>query len=85
MEGKNIVFVNISQDNSDENWRAAIQKYKIDGINLISGSGQDPFFDAFDVQGIPRYILIDQEGMIIAPQAMRPSHDGLLEELESHL
>ncbi|WP_027421135.1 TlpA family protein disulfide reductase [Crocinitomix catalasitica] len=81
---KNIVFLNISIDNT-EDWLAAIAKYNVKGINLNAPKNNNPFFEAFDVFGYPRYILIDQEGKIIDPNAKHPSHPGLVEELQSHL
>jgi thiol-disulfide isomerase/thioredoxin len=85
MVNKDIVFVNISRDDNEENWRTAINEHHIAGINLLAGSGQNQFLDAFDVRGIPRYILIDQDGLIISSDAKRPSHPKLIEELNSYL
>ena len=84
--GKNIKFVSISTDEplkSGGSWEAAEKKWKnfvkqksLGGVQLWSG--QDfSFQQAYEISGIPRFILIDDKGLIRAYNAPRPSDPAL--------
>lgn len=86
---KNIVFVSISVDKKEikDTWKQFIHDKELDGIQLFAdNSFESDFMNAYAVNSIPRFILIDPEGKIIDPEAPRPSFektktilDGLLE------
>lgn len=81
---KNIVFINICVDADESNWKKAITKYNLDGVNLLAeGWTTNSVCNAYDVNGIPHYILIDKEGNFVAHRAPRPSEqiDDLFDEL----
>lgn len=83
---KNIAFVSISTDESRRNggsWEAAEKKWRdfvknrnMSGIQLWSGQDYS-FQQAYQITGIPRFILIDTEGKIVDANAPRPSDPRL--------
>ena len=71
---KNVVFVNICVDSNEGDWKKALIKYKLDGINLIAeGWTKNPVCKAYNVNAIPHYILIDKKGNIADNNALRAS------------
>ena len=71
---KEVVFINICVDANDNEWKEALGKYDLDGINLIAeGWSNNPVCKAYNVRGIPHYILIDKNGKIANNNAPRAS------------
>ncbi len=72
---KNIHFVSISNDapKDKEKWKNMVQEKSMGGIQLFA-NGDEEFAMAYKVEGIPRFILIDKEGNIVASEAPRPSN-----------
>lgn len=75
---KNIVFVSISTDRvKDYNkWKKMVADLQLTGVQLFA-NGDTSFESAYEVTGIPRFILIDPQGNIVDPNAPRPSDDRL--------
>ena len=83
---KNIAFVSISTDESRRSggsWEAAEKKWSnfvkdrnMSGIQLWSGK-DTRFQQEYQINGIPRFILIDPQGNIVDANAPRPSDPGL--------
>lgn len=80
-EGKNIVFISMSWDKVESEWRATIKKQHLTGVQLLAKGKDDPFLKAFAVTGIPRYILVDPNGNIIDYNTPRPSEKEKLQKL----
>jgi thiol-disulfide isomerase/thioredoxin len=89
---KNIEFVSISSDEArrsggsweaaEKKWRDFVKERNLTGVQLWAG--QDiSFQQAYQVTGIPRFILIDKEGNIVDANAPRPSDPALKELLNS--
>ncbi|HWW39399.1 TlpA disulfide reductase family protein [Pedobacter sp.] len=75
-ENKDVVFLYISVDDRADLWKKAIADDKIQGIHLLSKGGmKSPVGKAFNIQGIPRYIIIGKDGKIFDNDAPRPSED----------
>ncbi|MEL7003179.1 MAG: TlpA disulfide reductase family protein [Bacteroidota bacterium] len=75
---KNIVFVSISVDKEEvkETWKKMIAKKQLGGLQLFADKSFDSeFMNAYAVNSIPRFILIDPEGKIVDTEAPRPSFD----------
>jgi len=84
-EGKNIEFVSISVDRKEDydKWRAMISDKELGGTQLMSdNSWQSKFVQDYQIQGIPRFILVDPEGKIVSADAPRPSNKKLVETLD---
>ena len=83
---KNITFVSISTDESRRSggsWEAAKKKWSnfvkdrnMRGIQLWSGK-DTRFQQEYQINGIPRFILIDPQGNIVDANAPRPSDPRL--------
>jgi peroxiredoxin len=75
---KDVVFINICVDAEEKEWKKALAKYRLDGINLIAeGWSNNPVCKAYNVNSIPHYILIDKNGNIAnnnAPHAFELSN-----------
>lgn len=85
-QGKNIVFISISIDNNNdrEKWSNLVNKKELSGIQLLADKEWDSkFIKEYNIQGIPRFILIDANGNILNAQAPRPSDPNLIELLNS--
>ena len=81
---KNIHFVSISNDapKDKEKWKTVVQEKNMGGIQLFANGDQE-FGRAYKVKGIPRFILIDKEGNIVASEATRPSDPKTRELFDS--
>ena len=72
-KNKEIVFINICVDSKKVQWKEALKKYKLDGVNLIAeGWSSHPVCKAYNVISIPHYILIDKTGKIVNNNASGP-------------
>lgn len=79
--GKNIEFVSISVDalKDYDKWKNMVNEKNLGGVQLFAdNSTQSSFYVDFVDSGIPRFILIDPEGIIISPGAPNPSHSRLI-------
>lgn len=69
-----IVFLYICVDSPKERWLKGVEMYDLQGVNLIAeGWEKNPACQAYNVMGIPHYVLIDKEGKIVRNNASRPS------------
>jgi thiol-disulfide isomerase/thioredoxin len=82
----NIKFLNVSIDNDLAAWRAKVKAEKNwKGIHInINGENADIFWRNYKIGGVPKYMLIDNNGDIIDVNASRPS-DAKLERQISEL
>lgn len=70
--GKDVVFLCVSIDQNPDSWRKAITDNDIKGVHLIvTPDSNVPH--AYNIKGIPRYVIIDKEGKIVDKNAKRPS------------
>ncbi|MCZ4244172.1 TlpA family protein disulfide reductase [Pedobacter punctiformis] len=77
-DNKDVVFLYVSLDSKVDAWKKAIEEDKIEGIHLLSQatSGVNtPIAKAFNISGIPRYVIIGKDGKIFDNDASRPSED----------
>lgn len=82
---KNIQFVSISVDKleNEDKWRAMIQEKKLGGIQLLAGDDKtSDFIVGYKITTIPRFILLDPNGIIISSNAPRPSDPKLIEKFK---
>ncbi|MFM8432229.1 MAG: TlpA family protein disulfide reductase [Bacteroidota bacterium] len=79
---KKIIFLYISIDASDEGWRKAINDMGIQGVNVISpGNWNSPACKYFQINSIPRYMIMDKKGDILEMNAPRPNDPELINRL----
>ena len=80
---KQIVFLYISIDEVEANWRKAMIDMKLDnGTNVHSVGGWDSnAAKFFKLQSIPRYILMNKKGEIVNSDAKRPGDSEILNDI----
>ncbi len=85
-KGKNVEFVSISVDveKDKEKWKNMIAKDSLGGTQLFAGGWSD-ITKYYDITGIPRFLVFDQNGKIVTADAPRPSAPELKELLENTL
>lgn len=85
---KNIEFVSISVDTKKdyEKWKKFVAEKELGGIQLYADNDwNSQFVKDFNINGIPRFILIDPTGKIVNANADRPSSAKLVEVLDGLL
>ncbi len=83
--GKDILFVYISVDETEKAWKKGIEKHNIEGIHLWAKGFRNETAQAYNVRGIPRYVLIGRDGTILNNKPPRPSSKQLPEVLDKAL
>ena len=86
--GKNIEFVSVSIDAEKdyEKWKTFVTEKGLTGTQLYAAkANQTEFVKAFEVNSIPRFILIDPKGIVVDADAKRPSDPRLQEQLNKLL
>lgn len=85
---KNIEFVSISvdTDKDHEKWKTFVKEKELGGIQLFADKNWlSDFIKAFNINSIPRFILIDPSGTVVDADAARPSDPKLEKQLSSLL
>jgi len=83
---KKIHFVSISVDASEhkKEWLNFVAKNSLQGIQLMADKDfESDFIKKFGISAIPRFILIDPDGLIVDNNAKRPSDNTLSEQLKA--
>jgi thiol-disulfide isomerase/thioredoxin len=86
--GKNIEFVSISIDRikDHEKWQNFVTEKELGGIQLFADNDwNSQFVKDYQINGIPRFILVGPNGEIVNADAPRPSSPTLVETLDSLL
>ncbi len=81
---ENIQFVSVSIDTQEdkEKWSTFIDEKELTGLQLLAkGDWNSDLATAYNIKGIPRFLLIDEEGKIISANAPRPSDPKIKETL----
>ena len=84
MDGWPVVFLNISIDGDEDDWREAIDKHKIEGVHVRVGSGSE-VAKSYQVMGVPSYYLVDLQGLIVEHEGFRGNADELVAIIEESL
>ena len=77
-----VVFLNISLDAHDGAWKQAIAKHQIQGIHVRSDGAVT---QTYNVSGIPRYYLVDPQGLIVESHWGVSNIDKVVAKIEEHL
>ena len=81
---ENIEFVSVSIDKEKdkEKWLNFIEEKQLTGLQLMAnGDWKSDIASAYNIKGIPRFLLIDEAGKIISANAPRPSAPNIKEVL----
>ena len=82
-----VVFMYVSVDDKEDSWRNFLNDDpEFKGVHVITGTGwKSKITEDYMIDGIPRYMLIDQQGLIVSASAPRPSSgeriEGMIREL----
>ena len=77
-----IVFLGLSVDSDKSKWEKMASSGDLTGTQLYLGT-QSSFQEAYRIEGIPRFILLDKDGVIISNDMSRPSDPKTAETLNS--
>ena len=77
-----IVFVGLSVDKDKAAWEDMVRQGELTGVQLYLGTGSR-FQEGYRVEAIPRFILLDKEGVIISNDMSRPSAKETAETLRN--
>ncbi|HWW40787.1 TlpA disulfide reductase family protein, partial [Pedobacter sp.] len=83
-KGKDVAFVGISVDQNKKAWDKYTSEKNLNGIQLYAGPGND-LSKAYQINGIPRYLLIDKKGNLITPDSPRPADPKLKSLIDTWL
>jgi len=76
---KQLVFLYISIDADEASWKSSIKALDIQGVNVISpGNWSSEACRYFQINSIPRYMIMDKKGDIVETNAPRPSDEALM-------
>ena len=79
---KQIEFIYISIDDDEIRWKKGIEDNQLEGWMLLSPGGwKSDACNYFQINSIPRYMIIDKKGNVVNSNAPRPSDEKILEEL----
>lgn len=72
--------MSIACDKKAEKWKTYLASHPTTWHQyLITGEGNQTLDKAYFCEGIPRFIIIDKQGNIVAANAMRPSEKDFRE------
>ena len=86
-QGKKIVFITLSIDTEINGWKkAANEESLVDADNyLLLNADQASFIKRYNINAIPRYMLIGKDGKVLSADAPRPSDPKLATLINQHL
>ncbi len=76
-----VVFLNVSLDANAEAWKQAIAKHEIKGVHVRSNQ----VAQSYNVSGIPRYYLVNPQGMIVEDRLRVWDVDEVVAKIEENL
>ena len=87
LAGENIEFVYVCVDSNEEQWRLSISQMQLDGQHYFTDKKQSGSIrNAFDIKGIPYYMLINKNGDIVeSGNYLRPMNSETIEKIEKLL
>ena len=84
-EKKQIVFLYISIDAGKDAWLNGIKSMDIQGVNVISpGNWQAKAVKYFQINSIPRYMIMNKKGEIVDFNAKRPADPAIIDDLRKY-
>ncbi|MEI7584857.1 TlpA disulfide reductase family protein [Runella sp.] len=75
-ENGDVVFLSISLDESEADWKKAIAKWEIPGTHTRLKNGfKDPISKMYGIMGLPSYFIIDKQGNFADINPPRPRYN----------
>ena len=75
-ENMDIVFLSVSVDTDKEAWEKMLTEDQLNGVQLWA-DGWSQITKSYAIFGIPRFMLVDRSGELIAVDAPRPSSNEI--------
>ncbi len=83
---QDLVFVSISIDQDKKAWEAMVKDKNMKGIQLFADQAwSSKIVSDYRINGIPRFLIIGKDGMIVDANALRPSAKKLINVLDKAL
>lgn len=80
-QSQDIVFIYLALNDKEDAWRKSTTKYNLfSNSYLITNPKSSQFILEHNISTIPRYMIVNENGKIINPDAPRPS-SGLLKDM----
>jgi len=69
-----IILLYISTDKNESNWVKSLNKNKLSGYHarMVTDEFRSDLTN-YEIYGIPRYMIVNKDGLIVEPEAKRPS------------
>ena len=83
-ENKDIVFLSVSVDTDKEAWEKMLTEYQLGGVQLWA-DGWSQITKSYAIFGIPRFMLVDKSGELIAVDAPRPSSNEIRSMIDERI
>lgn len=82
-EKQEVVFLFLSLDRSPESWKYGLEKYGLEGEHYFISSGWkgSALCTSVNLDWIPRYMVVDEEGKIVFFKAITTQDEELLKHL----
>lgn len=81
-----IVSISIDPEKDHEKWLNMVKEKDLQGYQIFADKDwHSDFVRDYNIEGIPRFILLDQEGKIILANAPRPSDEAIRDLFDQHL
>ena len=78
-----VVFVYLSVDKELLKWKKAVVKYELEGDHYYQKEGWKSDFNNFiELDWIPRYVVVDEQGAIILFKSIEANDENLLKLLQ---
>ena len=85
MASQPVVFLNVSLDENEAAWKQAIAKHQIQGVHVRSGGHSEQVAQAYNVGSLPRYYLVDSQGLIVENNLSLFNTDEVVAKIEKNL
>lgn len=80
---KGVVFIFLSLDKNNEDWKAGVEKYNIKGEHYFLSSGWKGDFGTFlNLNWIPRYIVVNEKSEIVLFKAIKADDKNIIKALK---
>ena len=83
-ENKDIVFLSVSVDTDKEAWEKMLAEDQLGGVQLWA-DGWSQITKSYAIFGIPRFMLVDKSGKLIAVDAPRPSSNEIRSMIDERI
>ncbi len=79
LNSNEVVFVYLACKSKEKNWKTAISKAKMEGVNIrLSSADYELLRRRYKIEGIPHFLLFGKDGKLLNKHAPRPSSDQIL-------